>query len=77
MKRLAAELNIEWLSLNRINGLAKELEMLGSLKCSYARRRDGRVSYVRFLDPALIPKYASMLKEGLEKARIEKEFGIL
>ena len=66
-RRLADEMNIDWLSMNRINEIAKELEMLGFLLCSYISKRDGRVKYVRFLEPAQIPRYTSMLKEELRK----------
>ncbi len=66
-RRLAHEVNIDWLSMKRINEIAKELEMLGFLICSYIRKRDGRVRYIRFLEPAQIPRYTSMLKEELGK----------
>ncbi len=75
-KRLAIELNIDWLSMSRVNELAKELEMLGFLKCSYIRKRDGRVKYIRFFEPAQIAKCTSILKEGLGKFRLEKDFGV-
>ncbi len=73
-RRLASDLNIDWLPLNRINNIVKELEMLGFLKCSYNRKRDWQVRFVQFFEPAQIPKYASMLKEELEKVRLEKDF---
>ncbi len=75
-RKLAADLNIDWLSMSRINELARELEMLGFLKCSYTRKRNGRVKYVRFFEPAQIPKCTSILKDGLGKSRLEKDFGI-
>jgi Cdc6-like AAA superfamily ATPase len=76
-RELATELNIDWLSMNRINDLAKELEMLGFLKCTYTRKRDGRVRYVRFFEPAQIPKYASILQEELGKVRLEKDMSVM
>ena len=36
-----------------------------------------RVRYVRFREPAQIPRYASMLKEELGKVRVEKDGGIM
>ncbi len=74
--RLATEHNIDWITTGRLNELARELEMIGFLKCSYTRKREGRVMYIRFFDPSLIPKCATMLKEGLEKVRLEKDFGV-
>ena len=71
-RRLADEMNIDWLSMNRINEIAKELEMLGFLICSYIRKRDGRVRYVRFREPAQIPRYTSMLKRNWEKLDLRK-----
>jgi Cdc6-like AAA superfamily ATPase len=76
-RRLADEMNIDWLSMNRINEIAKELEMLGFLICSYTRKREGRVRYVRFREPAQIPRYTSMLKEELGKVGFEKDSGII
>jgi Cdc6-like AAA superfamily ATPase len=55
-RRLADEVNIDWLSMKRINEIAKELEMLGFLACSYIHKRDGRVRYLRFHEPAQIPR---------------------
>ncbi len=40
------------ISMSRINEIAKEFGMLGFLICSYIHKRDGRVMYVRFSEPA-------------------------
>jgi len=72
-KRLADEMNIDRLSMRRINEIAKEFEMLGFLICSYIRKRDGRVRYIRFREPVQIPRYTSMLKEELGKVGLETD----
>jgi Cdc6-like AAA superfamily ATPase len=76
-RRLADEVNIGGLSMSRINEIAKDFEMLGFLICSYIRKRDGQVRYIRFREPAQTPRYTSMLKEELGKVRLEKDSGIM
>jgi signal recognition particle subunit SEC65 len=71
-RRLTDELNITSPSMSRINELARELETLGFLKCTYPRKRDGRVGYVRIFEPAEMPRYASILKDELGLVMIEE-----
>ena len=71
-RRLTDELNITSPPMSRIHELARELETLGFLKCTYPRKRDGRVGYVQIFEPAQIPRYASILKEDLGLVMIEE-----
>jgi hypothetical protein len=75
-RRRADEVNIDRLFISRNNEIAKEFEMLGFL-CTYIGKRDGRVRFVRFSEPAQIPRFTSMPKEELGKARLENDGGII
>jgi Cdc6-like AAA superfamily ATPase len=72
-RRLTDELNITSPSMSGIQELARELETLGFLKCTYPRKRDGRVGYVRIFEPAQMPRYASILKEELGMVKLEED----
>ncbi len=66
-KKLATELNIEWLSISRVKDIIKELEMLGFLKCKYVRKDRKEIKNVQILTATEMPKYISVLQEELRK----------
>jgi len=67
-KQLTARFNINWLSLGKVTGHIKELEMLGFLKCTYPQKGHARqIRYIHIFEPDEIPEYVSVLQEELRK----------
>jgi len=70
-KKLTAEVNTYSLSIGRVINYIKELELLGFLKCKYISKVPGRIRYIRMYEPAQIPEYVSILKEDLDRDKID------
>jgi len=70
-EKLTAEMNTFSLSIGNVINYIKELELLGFLKCTYICKVPGRIKYIRIFDPAQIPEYVSILKEDLDRDKID------
>ncbi len=66
-QKLSNDLKIEWLSMNRVNEIIKELETYGFLKCKYVRKGSDQIKYIDIFQPSEISRYISVLKEELHK----------
>ncbi len=64
-QKLSNDLNINWLSMNRVTDMIRELENYGFLKCKYIRKGSGQIRYIDVYQPAEIPRYASALQKDL------------
>ncbi len=70
-QKLTTELKINWLSMNKVTNIIKELEVYGFLKCKYVRKGQGQIKYINILNSSDIPRYKSALQEELEKIQLE------
>lgn len=64
-QKISNELKIDWLSVNRVTDILKELENYGFLKCKYVRKGSGQIRYIDMYQPAEVSRYNSALRKDL------------